>query len=127
MYLTAMEPSGSVGFAAVALRESIAKVYEHTRGKTLRRGKQNQSVGPGKKIFAPGTDSWIVDTGSGNRLLPRSAMSKHEKDNESKGTPLNLAIANGSTTSLAITDIETCSGTESRRTNCRSSLRTMPK
>ena len=37
-------------------------------------------------------------------------MSEYEKENESKGSPLRLATANGSTTSQAITGIETCLG-----------------
>ena len=48
-----------------------------------------------KKIEKPGFDSWVIDTGSGYHLAPRTGLSKEEKSSLHTDIEILLHTANG--------------------------------
>ena len=100
-----------VGLGAVVLKGHPCNMRSYTiEAGVARVTPATVVIEAGKDICNPGIDSWVVDTGSGNHLIPRQSMTPEEMDLETLGAPQRLATANGTITSKAITTIDTCLG-----------------
>ena len=55
------------------------------------------------RSLEPGVNCWVVDTGSGHHLVPRSARTPAETRSTREGTTLSLATANGTVNENEVT------------------------
>ena len=88
------------GLSAVNLRETIGRRFHRQGGNWIEIA---AVVTKTVVSLKPGVDSWVVDTGSGQHLVPRCSMAAKEISEQHHGEKMKLGTANGVISSTAIT------------------------